>query len=62
MAETVNIFPKEVGAVWKCIACGLRHNVSIYVALHMREGLNHSCACGRKSVVQNWTVAVRDGA
>jgi len=38
--------------------------VSIYVSLHMREGLAHTCPCGQKAVVQNWKVipkAVRHG-
>ncbi|MCU1176665.1 hypothetical protein JAK52_19460 [Stenotrophomonas maltophilia] len=57
MSAPIRITPKDVGGSWKCRACGKAHSVSIYVALHMREGLDHQCPCGQRSIVQNWKVA-----
>lgn len=64
MADPIRIKPPEVGSGWSCPSCGARHLVSIYVSLHMREGLSHACPCGQKALVQNWKVTpkvVRNG-
>ena len=56
MGEAIAIAPKKVGSGWRCSHCNAKHTVSIYVSLHMREGLTHTCTCGLVSDVRNWKV------
>jgi len=56
MADAIKIRPQQVGAKWRCRSCKSVATVSIYVALHMKDGLIHTCSCGQKSEVEKWKV------
>ena len=62
MADPIVIKPQEVGSTWACPSCSKRNGIGIYPALHMREGLTHTCECGLVSDLRNWKVWPRTEA